>query len=74
MRDVAGLHDAALEYELDVIRVTEKITECRTKMCKDHDIEALKSAIPLLNDLIHEANWYREWLEGICAEEMAETE
>lgn len=74
MEKVAGLHDAALEYELDVIRITEKITECRIKMCKNHDTGALKSVIPLLDELIREADRYREWLERIYREKMKETE
>ena len=72
MKDVAGLHDAALEHEMDVIRITEKITECRIKMCKNHDTEALKSVIPLLDELIREVDRYREWLERIYREKKRE--
>ncbi len=70
MINAAELHDAALECELAIIRITEEITECRIKMYKNHDTGVLKSVIPLLDDLIRESGRYREWLKGIYREEM----
>ncbi len=60
---LAELHDAALEYDLDIQATVEEIVERRYKMYKKRDVGILKPIIPLLDRLIHEAEEYKGWLE-----------
>lgn len=65
MNDLSELHDTALDYELGVIASAETVTEYRIKMYEKKDAEILKSIIPVLENLIYEANQYKDWLEEI---------
>lgn len=60
---LSDLHDMALEYDLDIQETVEEIIECRVKMYKKRDKGILKSAIPLMDRLIYEAEEYKRWLE-----------
>lgn len=62
---VAKLHDAALEYDINIQSTTDTIVEYRLKMFEKKDKKVLKSIIPLLDTLIYEANQYKEWLEEL---------
>lgn len=62
-KELSKLHDAALDYDLDIQITTDKIAECREKMFKEKDSGKLKSIVPLLDTLIYEAGQYKEWIE-----------
>ncbi len=51
MKDLSELHDTVTEY--------------RIKMYEEKDAKALNVIIPLLENLIYEANQYKDWLEEI---------
>ncbi|MDE7430615.1 MAG: hypothetical protein K2N34_01640 [Lachnospiraceae bacterium] len=59
------LHDMALEYESDIEQSLNTISSYRIKMKDKKDEEILKSIIPVLDNLIYEAQQYKEWLEEI---------
>ncbi len=62
-KELSKLHDAALDYDLDIQITTDKIAECREKMFKEKDTGKLKSIVLLLGALIYEAGQYKEWIE-----------
>lgn len=62
-KELSKLHDAALDYDLDIQITADKIVECREKMFKEKDSGKLKSIVPLLDALICEAGQYKEWIE-----------
>lgn len=63
-KDLALLHDMALDYESDITTTLDTISEYRVKMWNKKDEKILKSIIPLLDTLIYESEQYKEWLEN----------
>lgn len=62
VKDLAQLHDDALDYEQSIEIDVEMLSETRLKMCRENDVEILKQIIPALNALIHDAERYKEWI------------
>lgn len=62
-KNIAELHDIALEYDLDIQATVEAVVECRAKMYEKRDKSILKSVIPLMDRLICEAGEYKRWME-----------
>ena len=63
MRELAKLHDDALEHEYSILDYTEQISNLRVKMYEEKDKEQLVYIIPALNGLIDEAKKYKEWIK-----------
>lgn len=61
-KDVAQLHDNALDYEQNIEIDVEMLSEARLKMYRENDAEILKQIVPALNTIIHDAERYREWI------------
>ncbi|MDE6053393.1 MAG: hypothetical protein K2G55_06480 [Lachnospiraceae bacterium] len=62
---LVALHDMALQYENDIEQSFDTISSYRIKMINKEDEEILKNIIPVLDNLIYEAQQYKEWLEEI---------
>lgn len=63
MKDLAKLHDDALEYEIALLKYAEMLSEHRIKICTEKDREELLLVIPVLNGIISEAKEYRGWIK-----------
>lgn len=61
-KDIAQLHDDALDYERSIEIDVEILSETRLKMYKEKDAEILKQIVPALNTIIHDAERYKEWI------------
>ena len=63
MKDLAKLHEDALEYEIALLEYAEMLSEHRIKICTEKDQEELLFVIPVLNGIISEAKEYRYWIK-----------
>lgn len=63
MKDYAQLHDDALDYERDIEIGAEQLCEVRLKMYREKDADILKEITPVLNEIIHNAERYRDWIQ-----------
>lgn len=63
MKELAKLHDEALEHEHSILDYTEQISNLRVKMYEERDKEQLYYIIPALNGLIDETEKYKEWIK-----------
>lgn len=61
-KDVAQLHDDALNYEQNIEIDVEMLSEARVRMWRENDVEILKQVVPALNTIIHDAERYKEWI------------
>lgn len=61
-KDVAQLHDNALDYEQNIEIDVGMLSETRLKMYQEQDADILRLIIPALNTIIHDAERYREWV------------
>lgn len=61
--DIAQVHDACLEYELEISSAVEALTERRITATKNKSIVDFKNIVPLLDVILENAEIYKAYLE-----------
>lgn len=57
------LHDEALDYEHNILKNVEMLSDIRVKMYNHGDKEILKELRPVLNTILHDTERYIDWLK-----------
>lgn len=65
MNGLTTIHDDCLEYELEIISMSEELTERRVKAYKSGKTESFKDIISLLESIKQEAETYKEYLDEL---------
>lgn len=65
MNELATIHDDCLEYELEIISMSEELTERRLNAYKSGKKESFKAIISLLENIKQEAETYKEYLDEL---------
>lgn len=69
MSNLVKLHDEALDYEHNILKDVEMLSDIRVKMYDNRDKEILKEIRPVLNAILYDTERYIGWLEEKAGEE-----